>query len=498
MVIEKIVNDPVSLHARMMHKIDELNHTQPTSSGQTLLKKLTQFNYSIGAASLGVGALAQETFVAFLGCFFVTAKLSIFTIRVLSRRKNLLENRYRSLPGKERSITQIRKIVAQATGVGSSLFVGSLFFWNKGTEWDVTFKKKLGVWAVKPHQPDAQESTKAAWTLNKNSVRPIHTPSPKRFPTPPSHTQPPPPPPPPKPKPNRGLKGKYGFLTDYSNKTEQEAREVIKKMWNLGIKEFQFYDWFAGYSTPIRGDSWRDPFFGKQKIHLQTIRTYIQQIKELGGCAWAYVQAVGAEENGLKDESGNVYKPLLDEHNKNMHEGKFYTYCANTAWADRMLNIWLKQIKELGFTGIHWDTLGRIAENYGEETIGFHNFLERTFERLKKEGLEQTANFVDAAWWDEDIIKKYVAFPYVEVWSEDNKIKYYDQLKKLFSTNSYKDDQLRAVIAHYPGDKVSDQEAKLLISMRSEEAQQHGVSYLIWGDGNKRLVTCYFPCAVPV
>src|SRR3990167_11247268 len=117
----------------------------------------------------------------------------------------------------------------------------------------------------------------------------------------------------------RPLLGQYGFLTDYPDISKEEAKEKIQALWDLGVREFQFYDWFVGYATPLARrryllsdyhdwdndfvpglppeieESWMDPFFKTRQISAKTIINYINAIKESGGRAWAYVQAVGSE-----------------------------------------------------------------------------------------------------------------------------------------------------------------------------------------------------------
>jgi glycosyl hydrolase family 66 len=74
----------------------------------------------------------------------------------------------------------------------------------------------------------------------------------------------------------------------------------------FGIKEFQFYDWFATYSKPTNGPSWPDPFKRERQIYRETIQTYIDEIHRRGGRAWASVQAVGADEADLANPSAGI------------------------------------------------------------------------------------------------------------------------------------------------------------------------------------------------
>jgi|SRR5271166_3838313 len=105
------------------------------------------------------------------------------------------------------------------------------------------------------------------------------------------------------------LRGGYGFLTDYRSYPQAQARgRVATLAQTFGIKEFQFYDWFATYSKPTTGSSSFDPFKHERQIYLETILTYIDEIHRHGGRAWAYVQAVGADEDDLADRSARIFQ----------------------------------------------------------------------------------------------------------------------------------------------------------------------------------------------
>ena len=179
------------------------------------------------------------------------------------------------------------------------------------------------------------------------------------------------------------LRGGYGFLTDYGSYPEVQARgRVTTLAQTFGIKEFQFYDWFATYSKPTNGSSWPDAFKGERQIYRETIRTYIDEIHRHGGRAWASVQAVGAEEGNLEGRIAGIF-PLRDSDRK--HYGHppeapkpiFWAYFLNEAWADRMTGIWGPAVQELGFDGIHWNTLWPKAGDYDSEVNGTHAFLRR-------------------------------------------------------------------------------------------------------------------------
>jgi hypothetical protein len=310
------------------------------------------------------------------------------------------------------------------------------------------------------------------------------------------------------------LRGGYGFLTDYGSYPEAQARDRVATLaQKFRIKEFQFYDWFATYSKPViresagdptNGPSWPDPFMGERRIYRKTIRTYIDEIHRHGGRAWAYVQAVGAEEENLADPSAEIY-PLLDRDGKRYRHPpeapRLWTYFLNAAWADRMTRIWGPAVKELGFDGIHWDTLGQKAGVLSAEEGGTRNFLRRAKENLAGLGLSQTLNFVDLNWWNPGLVADgVVAFPYAEVWSIDSEKRYYAAM------NNPKLAGIWGVMAFYPtvdkpkptANKPEGWTDSEVMLERWGEAPKHRLMYLILGDDERRLVREYFPGAMPL
>jgi hypothetical protein len=300
------------------------------------------------------------------------------------------------------------------------------------------------------------------------------------------------------------LRGGYGFLTDYGSYPADEARDRVKTLaQTFGIKEFQFYDWFATYSKPTNGSSWRDPFKGERQIYLETIKTYIDAIHSHGGRAWAYVQAVAADakKGDLTDKSAGIH-PLNDREGKRCShppppgetEPKFLTYFLNTAWADQMIEFWGKDVKDLRFDGIHWDTLGPKAGDYGAEVSGTHEFLRRAKVRLADFELSQTLNFVDLAWWDPGLVADgVVEFPYAEVWSMASEKRYYAAMNDPALAGTW------GVMAFYPTvDTPEGWTDSGVMLARWVEAPKHRLMYLILGDNEKRLIREYFPGAIPL
>lgn len=291
----------------------------------------------------------------------------------------------------------------------------------------------------------------------------------------------------------QGAFGGYGFLSEFQAMPEHEARQKIADMFALGIKEFQFYDWFADYSTPFLGACWPDPFFRVRENCRKTIEIYIDEIKRRNGRSWAYVQAVGSQETNLAEAIPGVFKLIDKDGQWHWHEKKFPTYFANAAWANYMVETWAPAIAELGFTGVHWDTLGARAQNYGAEKEGFAAFLRTAKTKLAHHGLKQTANFVSLAWWDDVLISQVLEFPYSEVWSRDEELAYFKQMGGDAFAN------LWGVIVFYPPKKVppgSSHSATIL--SRFHEARQNHLHYAVIANGKRRLVSEYVSVTEPL
>ena len=297
-----------------------------------------------------------------------------------------------------------------------------------------------------------------------------------------------------------GLSGEYGFISSAALGPQPEAvirARVVTMARDYGIREFMVYDWFADYSTPVRGTEWKDAYFRRHPITLETLRITLDEIHKQGGRAWAYVQAVAAEEVDLESPTNGIAKLRTEKgewywHPKGDHP-RFPTYFPNAAWARFMVERWAPAVKELGFDGIHWDTLGHIAGDKDQEAAGIHDFLVTAHDLLARRGLRQTMNFVDMNGWDRGIVLACCEFPYVEVWSHETERRYYQEMDKLGKRG------VRGVFAMYPTTlQSSDVSETAILTARRGEAIKHNLAYVLVGDGERRMRTEYWPETVPL
>jgi len=160
------------------------------------------------------------------------------------------------------------------------------------------------------------------------------------------------------------LRGENGFLTKFGGISVDDARLRVRSMGQVfNILEFQFYDAFEGYSWPPAPEKecWHNPF--GREVCRNILKAYVQEIQHLGGRSWLYVQAMGTEPRDTNTQNGFAVagqhlvdgRPLLD------------VVVPTAAWAGRIAARWADFAAGIGFSGIHWDTLG---DRYGVAAMG--------------------------------------------------------------------------------------------------------------------------------
>ena len=298
----------------------------------------------------------------------------------------------------------------------------------------------------------------------------------------------------------RGALGEYGFISSavLGPQSEAEARARVATMAReYGIREFMFYDWSADYSMPVRGSEWTDAYFRRHPISRETIRIALDEIHRQGGRGWAYVQALAAEEDNLESPSKDIWKLRTAKGewywHPNSDHPRFPTYLPNAAWARLMAGRWAPAVKQLGFDGIHWDTLGRIAGDPKAEAIGIQDFLKTACGLLERQGLLQTMNFVDLQGWDRQTVLTCCEFPYAEVWSDAVKEKYFQEMAAPEMHG------VRGVWAMYPTTvKPAEMTETKILADRHADAVLHNLAFVLVGDGARRMRTEYWPATVPL
>lgn len=289
------------------------------------------------------------------------------------------------------------------------------------------------------------------------------------------------------------LLGEYGFLTRFSGISEEEARlHVLQMVEGFNIREFQFYDAHNGYSRPPGKDAqqWFAPF--GRNVERRLLMAYCDEIKKQGGRAWLYVQSmavsVGDEELERDERVSGTFnvddKPLFD------------LIVPHAGWANKIAPAWAEFAVDIGFAGIHWDTLGGWNHEI-RSYMQFPAFLRTAGPLLQRVGLQQTANFVNAFSWDPTLLDdRTIVFPYMEVWEPN--------LEDWFYAHVAVKPAGGGVFVMYPGRSADHTGEKQnvfaigispldLIRLRWQRAREHNSTYLAIGDGYRRIQGEYFP-----
>lgn len=307
------------------------------------------------------------------------------------------------------------------------------------------------------------------------------------------------------------LLGNYGYVTRYDLEPA-EARAAVREMFSTyGVREVQFYDVVYRYSAAMPGPgaaTWVTKastcFTGTSRtVRRDTVLAYTDEIRRLGGRSWMYVQAVGADEPA-SDLPGS--QPYLNKARKQITWLKnsaypcLYVYHPTAAWGKRMAEIWGVAAAELGFSGIHWDQLGKQSDDDQQNQWLAGNvsvYLRTTRPLLAQRNLSQSFNFVDGFGWDPSLYTPpsaaaatTIEFPYWETWSDAAEKRYFDTSLP------------GAVWARYPAPGCCGNpagfSADILMEVRFNKSAQACGSYILVGDGNRRLVKDYWPAAVPM
>jgi len=305
--------------------------------------------------------------------------------------------------------------------------------------------------------------------------------------------------------PLKPLSGEYGFLTVFDKISELEARRRVQHMVSLfNIREFQFYDAVRGYSQPPAKHlkSWHNKAFNNP-VQRNIIEAYTDEIRKQGGRSWLYLQAAATDPGDQVMQQGFALagqhvvdnRPLLD------------AIAPNAQWALKIAPQWSDFAADLGFSGIHWDTLGKFSAVMQTQT-DMPGFLRTTKAAVVARGLEQTANFVDGFGWDPSLIDdsqvggRTISFPYWETWTLPSQEDFfYDQVAPASGGGG--------VFVCYPGktqQHVGEWQNQAavgiwpfdLMIMRWQKARKTGNAYLAVGDGIRHIETQYFPANAPI
>ena len=122
-----------------------------------------------------------------------------------------------------------------------------------------------------------------------------------------------------------------------------------------------------------------------------------------------------------------------------------------------------------------------------------HAFIRTAQDLLRTDGLRQTLNMVDLCWWDRQLVREHLEFPYVETWSGGTANRYYAEMDQPDMAG------IHGVFAMYPSVKVPRGWTQTeVIRARRAEGRRHRLVYLVVGDGARRMTHQYWPETIPL
>ena len=254
---------------------------------------------------------------------------------------------------------------------------------------------------------------------------------------------------------------RYGFLSKYSQLSEDEIYKVIRKLNRYHINGIQFYDWHHEHHDPLKGTAkspkktWLD--IANRTIYFTTIEKYIDESHRRNMKTMAYNLLYGAWSSGF-DEG---VKPQWCVYRDSSHEVSFFLNMpdgwaddiyfmnpANQDWRNYIFSNTAKVFQALDFDGWHVDQIGNIDTLFTYD--GNPLILKSTYNQFLKEAqnylnVKLVMNAV-AQYGQEEIARAPVEFLYTEVWNPDST---FDDLAAILSRNKSLSGKFNTILAAY-------------------------------------------------
>jgi hypothetical protein len=262
---------------------------------------------------------------------------------------------------------------------------------------------------------------------------------------------------------------------------EQTARTRVKEMkMQFGIREFEFYNVFEGYSHPPDAnakDQWYCRCFNRP-VFKQIVQAYIDEInQEPKGRAWLSIQMMGSD----PDDSGQQGFLKVGSHSIDGHP-LLDVIVPTVAWAEQITRRWAAFANSLDFSGVNWATMGDYngTSHKGGDLPGF---LRTAKPILKEHGLDQIGLFIDGFGWEEALVNDgTIEFTYWSLFNAES------QMNKFFS-------HVTDAGVFTSTLKGAEEDALKKLIWRWQQAICRDRYYFALGDGHKRLTTDYYPAA---
>ncbi|KGP91424.1 cycloisomaltooligosaccharide glucanotransferase [Pontibacillus chungwhensis BH030062] len=265
---------------------------------------------------------------------------------------------------------------------------------------------------------------------------------------------------------------RYGFLSDFSEKPEEEQKSIINQLNRYHINGLQFYDWHDEHHQPLKPEddkplsSWKN--IANQPVSYGTVQSYIDLAHNKSMMAMSYNLLYGAlseaTEDGVKKEwrlfkDQEQVKYAVHELPDDWKSDIYLTNPSNGSWQNYIFDQQQTVFDHLTFDGWHIDQLGSRGDVYDyngdpvalDET--FKGFLENAYETFEDKQL--VMNAVNQ-FGQKQIANSSAPFLYTELW---NPFKSYEELNKVLKENEkLSEGKKNTVLAAYMNYDKSNQE----------------------------------------
>jgi len=256
---------------------------------------------------------------------------------------------------------------------------------------------------------------------------------------------------------------RYGFLSEFSQLSDEEINSVIINLNRYHINGLQFYDWHNKHHKPLPltgstpASSWKN--ISNADVSFTTVQKYISSAHSFNMKAMFYNLVYGAWENADADGVQKEWYIFKDNThtNKDFHplsspflSNIYLLDPSNTSW-QQYLEVQNKIVYQyLDFDGFHMDQLGDRGSRFTYE--GTFTDLSKTFKpfinaiKADEPGKDIVMNAV-SQYGQQGIAEASSDFLYSEVWSPFES--YNDLANLIKQNNTYSNNTKNTVLAAY-------------------------------------------------
>lgn len=259
---------------------------------------------------------------------------------------------------------------------------------------------------------------------------------------------------------------RYGFLSDFGQKTTGQMDTVIASLNRYHINGLQFYDWQDKHHQPLAGtvgspaNNWKD--IANRKNYKSTVQGYIERAHQSGMQAMSYNLCYGslsdAAADGVQDQwymyrdTSHISKDYITLPKPLFKSDIFFLDPSNAGWQQYLANKNNDLYQVFNFDGYHVDQLGDLNKtlyNYNGTSINLAASFQSFLNAMKSahHSRKLIMNAVNQYGQEVSIATAPVDFLYTEVWTGNEG---YKDLAAIIQNNLGYSGGKSTVLAAYP------------------------------------------------